>query len=225
MPALPYNLADDLTELEARALEYLMHSSRPGFCPSREEISRAIGLGGRGYHIVRLLNGLVEKGYVRLEPGRSRAITVLRRPDGRRFSFDTVWVPLVGQIVAGKPLPSVGQADNPFADEAIELTRGMVGGQDDLFALRVAGDSMIDALVNDGDLVIVRAMSEVANGDMAVVRVIGEEGQEENTLKHFFRHDDIVRLQPANPNMGPFFCHASRVHVYGKVVLVIRQLG
>jgi len=225
MPALSFGYMDELTEREAAALDYLVRATRPGFCPSREEISQAIGLGRRGYHITRLLDGLAEKGYIRLEPGRFRAIRVLRRPDGRRFSFDTTWVPLVGQIVASKPLPSVGQADNPFAGEAIELTRGLVRGLEDVFALRVSGDSMIDALVNDGDLVVLQATQEIRNGDMVAARVTGDDGEEATTLKHYYRESDLVRLQPANPNMSPFYYHPSQVHVYGKVVLVIRQVG
>ena len=138
MPALNLTLSDELSELEATVLDHLARTLRPGFCPSREEISQAVGLGRRGYHITKLLDSLVEKSYIRLEPGRFRAITVLRRPDGRRFSLDTFWAPLVGQIVASKPLPSVGQLDNPFAGEAVELTRSLVRGRDDVFALRLA---------------------------------------------------------------------------------------
>lgn len=225
MPALHFGYADDLTELEAAALAYLVRAARPGFCPSREEISQAVGLGGRGYRITRLLDGLAEKGYIRLEPGRFRAISVLRRPDGRRFSFDTIWAPLVGQIVASKPLPSAGQADNPFAGEAIELTRSLVRGLDEVFALRVSGDSMIDALVNDGDLIVVSATQDVYNGDMVAARITGDDGQEATTLKHFHRENGLVRLQPANPTMLPLYYHPSQVHVYGKVALVIRQVG
>lgn len=225
MPALHFGYADDLAELEAAALDYLVRTLRPGFCPSREEISQAVGFGRRGYHITKLLDSLVEKGYIRLEPGRFRAIAVLRRPDGRRFSFETIWAPLVGQIVASKPLPSVGQADNPFAGEAIELTRGLVRGLDDVFALRVSGDSMIDALVNHGDLVVVNATQDVHNGDMVAARITGDDGQEATTLKHFYRESNLVRLQPANPAMLPLYYHPSQVHIYGKVVLVIRQVG
>jgi repressor LexA len=225
MPALHFSYSDDLTELEAAALDYLIRTLQPGFCPSREEISQAVGLGRRGYHITKLLDSLVEKSYIRMEPGRFRAITVLRRPDGRRFSLDTFWAPLVGQIVASKPLPSVGQLDNPFAGEAVELTRSLVRGRDDVFALRVSGDSMIDALVNDGDLVILSAAQEVYNGDMVAARVTGDDGQEATTLKHFYRENGHVRLQPANPAMLPLYYPPSQVHVYGKVVLVIRQVG
>lgn len=225
MPAHQDAIADDLTELEAAALDYLVRTAQPGFCPSREEISRAIGLGGRGCRIVGLLNSLMEKGYVRLEAGRFRAITVLRRPDGRRFSFDTIWVPLAGQIVAGQPLPAVGQADNPFASEAIELTRGLVAGESDVFALRVSGDSMVDALINDGDLVVISATQDVRNGDMVAAQVTGDDGQAATTLKRYYHENGLVRLQPANPFMLPLYFHLSQVHIYGKVVLVIRSIG
>ncbi len=119
MPALNFNYADDLTSLETAALEYLIQRVRGGFCPSREEISRAIGLGGRGYRVSRLLAGLAEKNYIRLQQRRSRAIIVLRQPDGRRFNLGVVHVPIVGQIVASAPVPSAGQMDNPFIGEYI----------------------------------------------------------------------------------------------------------
>ncbi len=225
MPALHFTYNDDLTPLEAAALGFLVGTLHPGYCPSREEISQAIGLGRRGYHITKLLEGLADKGYIRLKPGCSRAITVLRHPDGRRFSHGTVWVPLAGQIVAGQPLPSVGQADNPFAGEAVELARGLIRGVEDVFALRVSGDSMIDALVNDGDLVILSGTQEVRNGDMVAARVMLEDGHEATTLKQYYRENGHVRLQPANPAMLPLYYHPSQVHVYGKVVLVIRQIG
>jgi repressor LexA len=225
MPALHFGYSDDLTALEAAALDYLVRTLRPGFCPSREEISQAVGLGRRGYHITKLLDSLVEKRYVRVEPGRFRAISVLRRPDGRQFSFDTVWAPLLGQIVASQPLPAMGQLDNPFAGEAIELTRSLVRGQEDVFALRVFGDSMIDALVNSGDLVVVSATQDIHNGDMVAARVTGDDGIEATTLKHFHHENGLVRLQPANPTMLPLYYHPSQVHIYGKVVLVIRQVG
>ena len=226
MPALNFAISDDLTELETAVLDHLARTVRPGFCPSREELSRAAGLGGRGYRIHKLLESLEDKAYVRLEPGRLRAISLLRTPDGRRFSFHTLWVPLVGQIVASRPLPSTGQLDNPFAGEAIELTRGLMRGQEDVFALRVSGDSMIDALVNDGDIVILSATAEVHNGDMVAARVIGDDGQKSTTLKHYYRENGHVRLQPANPTMPPLpLYHPSRVTVQGKVILVIRQMG
>lgn len=225
MLALTDVISDGLSTLEVAVLDFLARTLRPGFCPSREELSRAVGLGGRGYRINKLLDGLEERGYVLLDIGRSRAITLLRTSDGKRFSFNTVWVPLVGQIVAGQPVPAVGQAENPFAGEAIELTRSLVRGQENPFALRVKGNSMVDALVNEGDIVVLAPTADIHNGDMVAALVVGEDGQESTTLKRFFRENGHVRLQPANPEMPPLYFPPSRVTVQGKVLLVIRQMG
>jgi repressor LexA len=225
MPALTFTIAEELTEVEASVLDILSRTLRPGFCPSREELSRAVGLGGRGYHINKVLASLEAKAYIRRAPGRSRAITLLRTADGRPFSFNTVWAPLIGQIVASKPLPSAGQAANPFAGEAIELTRGLVQGYDDVYALRVKGSSMTDALVGDGDTVVVSATAEVQNGDMVVASVVQADGEEATTLKYYFRENGHVRLQPAHPDMAPLYFRPGQVTIQGKVVLVIRQMG
>ncbi len=225
MLALTDVITDGLNTLEVAVLDALARTLRPGFCPSREELSQAVGLGSRGYRINKLLEGLEERGYVALDAGRSRTITLLRTADGKRFSFNTIWVPLVGQIVAGAPLPAVGQAENPFADEAIELTRGLVRGHEQPFALRVHGNSMVDALVNDGDIVVLAQTTDIHNGDMVAALIMGTDGQEVTTLKHFYRENGHVRLQPANPEMPPLFFPPSRVTVQGKVILVIRQMG
>ncbi len=228
MPALTMSFADDLSQLEAAVLDHLTRTVRSGFCPSREELSQAAGLGGRGYRINRVLEELEDKGYLQLAPGRFRAITLLRRADGRPYRGDTVWAPVVGLIGASQPRQTAVQSDNPFAGEAIELTRGLVGGRDEVFALRVSGDSMVDALVNDGDVVVLTAATEVRNGDMVAARVASDDGQEAMTLKYFYRENGHVRLQAANPRMAlnplPIY-RPEQVQVYGKVVLIVRQVG
>lgn len=226
MPAHHFAVAEDLTEREAIVLDYLVRTLRPGFCPSREEISRAAGLGGRGYHINKILDSLEQKTYVTLAHGRSRAITLHRRPDGRPFRFETIWVPVVGLIGASHPRLTATQADGLFADEAIELTRGLVRGREDVFALRISGDSMVGASVNDGDIVVLAAGSEIHNGDMVAARLPGGDGQEATTLKYYYRENGHVRLQHANPNMPPLPPYRpDQVDVCGKVVLIIRQVG
>jgi len=225
MPALNLTISDELTELETRVLDHLVRTLRPGFCPSREELSRAAGLGGRGYRISKLLESLEQKDFLRLARGRSRAITLLRSADGRPFRTETVRVPLVGLIGASLPRQTATQTDNPFADEAIELTRSLLRGQDASFALRVSGDSMIDALVNDGDIVILSTASDVHNGDMVAARVIEDDGREAMTLKYFYRENGHVRLQHANPILPPLpFYRPEQVAVYGKVALIVRQM-
>jgi repressor LexA len=225
MPALNLTISDEIGELEAKVLDHLARTMRPGFCPSREELSRAAGLGGRGYRISRILESLEQKGFLRLAPGCSRAITLLRRPDGRPFRFETAWIPMVGLVGASWPRQTATQADNSFADEAIELTRNLLRGQDASFALRVSGDSMIDALVNDGDIVILSAAADVHNGDMVAARVIEDDGREATTLKYFFRENGHVRLKHANPTLPPLpFYRPDQVAIYGKVALIVRQM-
>lgn len=130
-------------------------------------------------------------------------------------------VPLVGNIVAGSPI-EVGNGDFSVYDDedAIELSSSMIPGrQDDLFALRVSGDSMIDAMVNDGDIVIMRPEYNVRNGDMVAVWL----SDDTTTLKYYYQEGDQVRLQPANPTMDPIVVDLEDVQVQGKVMMVLRQ--
>ena len=130
-------------------------------------------------------------------------------------------VPLVGNIVAGSPI-EVGNGDFSVYDEedAIELSNSMIPGRhDDLFALRVSGDSMIDAMVNDGDIVIMRQENDARNGDMVAVWL----SDDTTTLKYFYREGDKIRLQPANPTMEPIYVNREDVQVQGKVMMVLRQ--
>ncbi|MCP4708341.1 MAG: repressor LexA, partial [Planctomycetes bacterium] len=131
--------------------------------------------------------------------------------------------PLLGRIVASEPVPV---PPNDFAilgeDEAIELTRDVVDPKEDLFALQVSGNSMIDAMINDGDTVIMRPHHDVHNGDLVAVWL---SDKEETTLKRFYREGDRVRLQPANPTMDPIYIDdPSTVQIQGLVVAVVRQV-
>jgi repressor LexA len=130
-------------------------------------------------------------------------------------------IPLAGNIVAGEPI-EVGSGDFATYDEddAIEVSATMLKGRvDDLFALRVSGESMIDAMVNDGDIVIMRKQETAKNGDMVAVWLAGDT----TTLKYFYYDGDRIRLQPANPTMQPIFAQPEDVQVQGKVMMVLRQ--
>ena len=130
-------------------------------------------------------------------------------------------IPLVGRIFASEPVP-VPDAPASFApDEAINLTRDLVGDGADLFALEVRGDSMIDAMIGDGDVVVMKRQIEARNGDLVAVWL---NDSEETTLKHFYLEDGRVRLQPANPTMQPIYANPANVRVQGKVVLVLRHM-
>ena len=132
-----------------------------------------------------------------------------------------VSIPLVGRIFASEPVP-VPDAPSSFApDEAINLTRDLVGDGADLFALEVRGDSMIDAMIREGDIVVMKHQIQARNGDLVAVWL---NDTEETTLKHFYLEKGRVRLQPANPTMQPVYANPANVRVQGKVVLVLRKI-
>ena len=132
-------------------------------------------------------------------------------------------VPVLGHSAAGQPI-QVEAIDPAFAEEFVDLTQGLVNDQGRLFALRVKGDSMIDASVLDGDIVILRHQETAEDGDMVAAWI---EGDEETTLKYLYREGKNVRLQPANPNptYQPIIRPANHVRINGKVVSVIRVLN
>ena len=134
-----------------------------------------------------------------------------------------VRIPLVGDIVASEPV-EVGHENFGMYDEedAVEIGRSMLKetNTEDLFALRVSGDSMIDDMVNDGDIVVMRQQQEARNGDMVAVWLTPSDT---TTLKRFFHEGDKVRLQPANPTMEPIFVNPRDVLIQGKVMMVLRS--
>ena len=130
-------------------------------------------------------------------------------------------IPILGHIAAGEPI-QVEAIDPTHAEEFIELAQGMIGSPEKLFALKVRGDSMIDASVLDGDIVILRHQETAIDGDMVAAWI---EGDEETTLKYLFREGKQVRLQPANPTYKPIIRPADKVRINGRVVSVIRMLN
>jgi repressor LexA len=131
-------------------------------------------------------------------------------------------VPLIGNIVAGLPIEVGNDGDFSVYDDedVVEIGSSMISGRhDNLYALRVSGDSMIDAMVNDGDIVIMRNENEARNGDMVAAWL--RDGT--TTLKYFYRENGRIRLQPANPTMEPIYVDPEEVQVQGKVMMVLRQ--
>jgi repressor LexA len=139
---------------------------------------------------------------------------------------DLIRIPLAGRIVASAPVP-VPESDVAYFDpeSSIEIARGMLPARENeknLFALEVQGDSMVDAMVNDGDIVIMKTATEASNGDMVAVWL---DDNNETTLKYYYKESGRVRLQPANPTMRPIYIDPTRhLRIMGKVVLVIRQV-
>jgi repressor LexA len=163
------------------------------------------------------LKALERLGYIRRDREVSRAIELL---DGSGRRPMTVPVPIIGTIAAGQPIPVPD--DSATYDEVIELAPEMTGGREHVFALRVKGTSMIDALVNDGDLVILEATSSADDGDM-VAAWLKREG--EATLKKIYTDNGRIRLQPANSTMKPIFTEPENVEVQGKVLATIGNRG
>ena len=167
------------------------------------------------------LDRLTESGHLSRDSQISRGLAL----PGSRGSRapETVAVPLMGTIAAGAPFP-LPQSDT-WADpglETIDLPQSIIGAGDNLYALRVKGDSMIDALIGDGDLVIMEGTQRVRNGDMAAVRLVKED---ETTLKHFFAEGPNVRLQPANSQMQAIIVDARNVEVMSRVLAVWRYMA
>jgi repressor LexA len=211
-----------LTRREARVVDYLEQQMRGLVVPSFAEMARAAGFSSKGYGITRLLENLEDKGYLTRERGKRRSVRLLYSTDGHPFNAGSVRVPVVGCIAAGEPLPVPSADYRPFIGDMVELTREMLGGSDDVYALRVQGDSMVDALVRDGDIVIMQHRRAVDDGQMAAVWI---KGKEETTLKYFHHEGDRVRLQPAHPTMTPLYYHPSEVEVQGKVLMVVRSVN
>ncbi len=213
-----------LTERQRRMLIFIQSFfEENGYPPSLREIGKAVGISSTSV-VNYNLNRLVEEGYLDRDQNVSRGIRLTEKLTGMaRKASGIVRVPLVGRIFASEPVP-LPALDSPVfgADEAIEISRGLLPGEGDLFALEVKGDSMIDAMVNEGDIVVMRQAKEWRNGDMVAVWL---KDKEETTLKHIYREGERVRLQPANPTMDPIIVeNPENLEVQGKVVLVVRQL-
>lgn len=164
---------------------------------------------------------LQRDGHIRRSPDISRGIEVVGRDRSAVARFPgPVRVPILGAIAAGQPLPIISDV-SPDNAEFVELPATTVSKDRQLYALRVRGQSMIDALVDDGDVVILEPVRSVRNGEMVAAWLKNEQAA---TLKRVYREGDRVRLQPANSQMQPIYTNPDNVEVHGRVVTVIRNL-
>ena len=161
------------------------------------------------------LKRLEEKGLIRRDREVSRAIEMLNGQGERRRR--TVAVPLLGRIAAGIPIPT--HPDQAAPEQLIELTEEQARGRGNLYALRVQGTSMIDALINDGDIVVLEPREVAEPGEMVAAWI---EDRAETTLKRWYPEGARVRLQPMNSTMEPIYEDATNVRVQGRVVATIR---
>ncbi len=221
------SIHDKLSERQEGILQYIgdymANHRRP---PTIREIGSAVSISSTSV-VNYNLTKLAEKGYLDRDSDVSRGL----RLTDKAYQFvkaiapalsPTLRIPLVGVIVAGEPI-EVGHDNFAVYDEEDVVTIGanlIRGNAHELFALRVNGDSMIDAMVNDGDIVVMRQQETARNGEMVAVWL---KDRGATTLKYLFHEGDTIRLQPANPTMKPIHVHPEEVQVQGKVMMVLRQ--
>jgi repressor LexA len=205
-----------LTRRQKQVLEFIASYQRDfGYSPSYEEIAEALGLASLAT-VHKHIATLERKHYLRRGFNQSRSLELTPKyfQEQRRLRREApvAEIPLLGRIAAGQPIESVpGQ-------ERLEL--GGILGRDDIYALEVRGDSMIEDHICDGDVVLVERTSQVRDGDIVVALVRGAE----TTLKRFYRESDAVaRLQPANAQMPPLYVPLAELEIQGRVLAVLRK--
>lgn len=229
-----------LSERHRKIMEFLTKFQEDnGYSPSIRQIGDSIDVKSTSL-VDYYLNQLQEMGYIEREDRISRSIRVLQpiysspsitamvgdavHKAGNMLA-DLVSIPVAGRIVASAPLP-MPTSDLSYYDSetSVEIARSLLPTRDvsDLFALEVSGDSMIDAMINDGDIVVMKKAQSANNGEMVAVWL---DDKDETTLKYFYKESNRIRLQPANPNMGPIYVdNPKSLRIMGKVVMVIRQI-
>jgi len=201
---------DSLTTRQQRILDYIARTVRErGYPPTVREIGEAVGLTSSSSVHAQLAN-LERRGLLHKDPTKPRAISTSEpKPEG-------VVVPLLGRIAAGAPLLA-----EEHVEDHLTVPMGFAEGAEH-FALRVVGDSMIDAGILDGDVVVVRAQGDADHGDIVAVLLPGP-AEDEATVKRLRRDDGLVMLVPENPALAPFEMHPQG-RILGKVVAVLRKL-
>jgi repressor LexA len=219
----------DLSDRQIKILEMIRDFMADyGYPPTIREIGEAVGISSTSV-VSYNLNVLQRKGYLSRNREVSRGLRLVGEDDGlvdAELVSDVrarTRIPMLGVIAAGEPIP-IPDSDFSLADaESITLASDWIANTDGVYALQVRGTSMIDALISDGDIVIMRHEQTAENGDMVAAWLKDEKA---TTLKHFFweKGRTLVRLQPANPTMEPIYVHPANLEIQGKVVGVIRRL-
>jgi repressor LexA len=203
-------MGNELTTRQKELLDFLKDFlTEKGFPPTLREIASHFGLKGpRGPQ--KTLHILERKGFIHKKAGGSRAIEIMGLSSGQ-----TIPVPVIGRVRAGEPILAIENIEG-----YINFDRSLVSVKD-VFLLRVQGDSMIDAHIQDGDFALVKPQSNAENGEIVVVLI-----EDEATIKKIFMERDLIRLEPANPNMEPIVVKKGekRISIVGKVVGIFRKL-
>jgi repressor LexA len=217
-----------LSERQRNILRFIeSYVEANGFPPTIRQIGEATGINSTSV-VNYNLNKLKDAGYLSRSQHVSRGLRLVSHLPGERKKKAVQVAPkqfkvnMLGYIQAGVPTPT---PDDSYPDEydAIEVTQGLLGGSDvsEVFALEVKGDSMIDAMIREGDIVLLKQQSTANNGDMVAVW-LADRG--ETTLKYFHKEGSRIRLQPAHPTMDAIYVEARQCQIRGKVVSVIRHV-
>ena len=207
-----------LSERQRKILEFIKSFSLDsGYPPTIREIGEAVNISSTSV-VNYNLNALQKEGHILRDRTVSRGIRLKEGLSDLRAAVDLIHVPLLGRIAAGAPVPA---PEDAFTGEMIDLTRDLVPAGNDVYALQVRGDSMIDALINDGDVVVMRYQQTAKDGDMVAAWLVNEG---ETTLKRYYHEGNRIRLQPENSRMEPIYVAPNNLQIQGKVLAVIRQV-
>jgi repressor LexA len=202
-----------LTPVQEKVFNFLKdHLREKGFPPTLREIASHFGLQGPKAP-QKTLNILERKGYIHKVPGGSRAIEILGHLSVRLSQI--LPVPIVGRVQAGEPILAIENIEG-----YLHLDRSLASSED-VFLLRVQGDSMIDGHIQDGDFAMVKPQPNAENGEIVVALI-----EDEATIKRIFQKRDLIRLEPANPKMEPIVIRKGekKVTIVGKVIGIFRKM-
>jgi repressor LexA len=210
------SIATRLSPRQERMIQFIREfRARHGYPPTVREIGAAAGISSTSV-VDYNLNILEKAGIIKRDREISRGIDLLGEAGEMQSAFS---VPIVGQIAAGQPIEALEGTVETLALSAELAPEGA-------YALRVKGRSMIDDLIDDGDLVIVKPQPTAENGEIVVALIRDEANPEGSaTLKRLYRESGRVRLQPRNPDMAPIYVSPEHLTIQGKVVSVIRQVA
>ena len=210
-----------LSDKQRRIIRYIDgFLSEKGYPPTIRDIQKGCSISSTSV-VDYNLNILKSRGVISRNAEISRGIRLLTKP----LVLENIsTVPIIGMIAAGEPIPVPAPDiwDVAAVSETMEVPSELTRGRENIYALRVKGTSMVDALINDGDIVLMQHVNTVENGQMAAVWLKSEK---EVTLKKVYVEPDRVRLQPANSQMKEFFTRPDNIEIQGRVIAVVRRVN
>jgi repressor LexA len=204
---------DKLTPRQEETLKFIKEKiASNGYPPTVREIGKFLGLSSPATIQVHLSN-LADKGYIKKGGNKSRAIELLVKNEYTDKNEDVIQVPLLGMVTAGSPIEAIERPNEFFS-----LPAYLIPNKKEVFTLNVSGESMINAGILNGDIVIVQRQNTANNGDIVVAMT----DENEVTLKRFYKEKDFIRLQPENDYMAPIIL--PNVSILGKAIGLYRKL-